>query len=329
MNRLFVMMLALIMGLSAVPGFAAADSTATADSPDNIEVIASAPENGWVKTDTDTFYYVDGVKLKGFQEIEGETYYFGSSTGKMYKGFTKVGGSKYYFGKTTGKMYRGVHKIGRNVYTFNDQGVLVRTVYGSKKAVALTYDDGPSDNTATILDALEKNGGLATFFVVGNRLGSYPKSAARAVEMGCQIANHSWSHPYYEKLSDSEIKSQISKTNAKIKEISGHSCQVARTPGGSNAQRIKSAVNMPIILWSIDTLDWKTRNADSTYNTVMNKVKDGDIILMHDLYKATASASVRFIPKLVAEGYQLVTVQELALLKGVKLQNGVVYTSMR
>lgn len=91
---------------------------------------------------------------------------------------------------------------------------------------------------------------------------------------------------------------------------------------------VKSTVGMPIILWSVDTLDWKTRNASSTINAVLNKAQDGDIILMHDLYSATATASQTIIPSLVNRGYQLVTVEEMELLRG-GLENGVTYSSFR
>ena len=86
---------------------------------------------------------------------------------------------------------------------------------------------------------------------------------------------------------------------------------------------------MPVILWNVDTQDWKTRNAESVYREVMRHAKDGNIVLMHDLYASTAEASKRFIPKLVEQGFQLVTVEEMALLKGTKLKAGQVYFSFR
>ena len=83
---------------------------------------------------------------------------------------------------------------------------------------------------------------------------------------------------------------------------------------------------MPMILWNIDTLDWKTRNAQSTIDAVMKDVKDGDIILMHDIHSETIDAALQLIPRLQAEGYQLVTVSELAASKGKTLLNGETYT---
>ena len=141
---------------------------------------------GWQDIDGSRYYFgkKTSVMYTGFHKISGSKYYFGKTTGKMYTGFTKISGRKYYFGKTSGKMYTGMHKIKKNVYTFDEDGVLVRTVYGSKKAIALTYDDGPSPNTGTILNTLEKYDGLATFFVVGNRVSSYKSQLKRAYNMG-------------------------------------------------------------------------------------------------------------------------------------------------
>ena len=286
---------------------------------------------GWQDIDGSRYYFgkKTSVMYTGFHKISGSKYYFGKTTGKMYTGFTKISGRKYYFGKTSGKMYTGMHKIKKNVYTFDEDGVLVRTVYGSKKAIALTYDDGPSPNTGTILNTLEKYDGLATFFVVGSRVSSYKSQLKRAYNMGCQIGNHSWNHGWYGQMNSSQIASQISRCNSAVKKQIGEAPVICRTPGGDQSSNVRNSVGMPIILWSIDTRDWATQNSSKTYSSVVNGAYDGAIALMHDLYKPTADASKRIIPQLVSQGYQLVTIEELRLLKGYKLKPGRVYTSFR
>jgi len=194
--------------------------------------------------------------------------------------------------------------------------------------VALTYDDGPSQYTSSILDTLEKYGGKATFFVVGERVSTYSSIVKRAYNMGCQIGNHTYNHTILTSVSLAVIQSQISATNTAVKNVTGVAPTVMRPPGGSYNSTVKSTVGMPIILWSIDTLDWKTRNSASTVSAVLNNVKDGDIVLMHDLYSATATASLTIIPGLISKGYQLVTVEEMALLRG-GMSNGVVYSAFR
>lgn len=121
----------------------------------------------------------------------------------------------------------------------------------------------------------------------------------------------------------------MSKTDAAVKSVIGVKTTVARTPGGAANGTVKSSIGKPIIFWSIDTLDWKTRSKTKTINTVLDQVKDGDIILMHDIHEPSKEAALYLIPKLKKMGYQLVTVSELAQYRGYKLKNGTVYSSFR
>ena len=101
-----------------------------------------------------------------------------------------------------------------------------------------------------------------------------------------------------------------------------------RLPGGNKNATVLANVQAPIIMWSIDTLDWKTRNTQSTVDKVLGDVRDGDIILMHELYRQTGDAATQIIPALVERGFQLVTVSELAQYRG-GLQGGHVYSAFR
>lgn len=201
----------------------------------------------------------------------------------------------------------------------------------SKPMVALTFDDGPyGPVTNRILAKLEENGGHATFFVVGNRVKTYASSVQRAIQDGCQIGNHTYDHQNpLTKLSTVQIQKQIHDTDVAVAYYAGAAPVIMRPVGGSVNDTVKAAVGKPIINWSIDTLDWKSKNAASVTSNVLNHVQDGDIILMHDLYKSTADACDTIIPELVKRGYQLVTVSELAQAKGVTLKNGVIYRYIR
>ena len=294
-------------------------------------VVPSQPvhKDGFATENGNRVYYLGGSKVTGFKKIDGSTYYFAKDTGYMAKDFKKISGKTYYFSKKTGKMFTGLHKIGKNVYTFDKNGVLVRTVYGDKKAICLTWDDGPSQYTETIMKALKDNGAKGTFFVVGNRVSKYKDTILKNYQQGNQIGNHSWSHPVLSKMKKSSIKKQVKNTSTKIKSVIGESPKIMRTPYGIATKKVKSNVGMPIVLWSIDTLDWKTRNATKTYNAVIKNAKDGDIVLMHDLYASTAKAAQKIIPALKKKGFQMVTVEEMALLKGIDLKNGKVYGRMK
>ena len=199
----------------------------------------------------------------------------------------------------------------------------------SKPMVALTFDDGPySPVTDRILAKLEEYGGHATFFVVGNRVSTYSDSVKRAVEAGCQIGNHTYEHKNLTKLTGVEIQKQLHDTDLAVAYYAGAATTVLRPVGGALNDTVRSSAGKPLINWSIDTLDWKNRNAASVKSRALNNVKDGDIILMHDLYKSTADACDTLIPELVNRGFQLVTISEMAEAKGRTLQNGTLYTKI-
>lgn len=199
----------------------------------------------------------------------------------------------------------------------------------NKKMVALTYDDGPGRYTADIVKCLKENQARATFYVLGCNVNSYKNAIKEADKIGCEIGNHTYYHPNLTRLSGKKIEDEIEATDSKIKKIIGHKAITMRPPGGSVNQCVQENVGKPIILWSIDTKDWEHRNSGRIIQHVMNNVKDGDIILMHDIYASTKSASLTLIPRLRREGYQLVTVSELAQYRGYSLEKGKVYHSFR
>lgn len=318
-----------------------------ADEPDTVE--PQPVLQGLIRDENgNLFYYKDGVKLKNtWKAVSGSKYYFGKS-GKAYVGKRKVGkatyyfavngkrktgwrtinGKKYYFSPKNGKMVTGKKTISHYLCYFSEKGVLLRKIDKNKKMVALTYDDGPSIYTPRILKTLKENNSVATFFVVGNRVPMYSDTVKKAYGMGCEIGNHTYEHKILTRADAAGIRNQVSRTNAAVKKITGTDPIVMRPPGGAVNNMVKSQTGMPMILWSIDTLDWRTRNAASTKTAVLDHVKDGDIVLMHDLYEATTNASTTIIPTLVERGYQLVTVSELAECRG-GMKDGCLYYSFR
>ena len=207
--------------------------------------------------------------------------------------------------------------------------VLASSIDPNKKMVALTFDDGPGPYTNDILNCLKQNHGKATFFVVGSRIDYYKDTVRYADKLGCEIANHTYNHPNLVNLSVAEIENEINATNRKIKEVTGKVPLLVRTPGGSFNDTVRATVNKPLIMWSIDTRDWATQNKEKTVYCVKENVKDGDIILMHDIYGPTRDAACELIYWLKQEGYQMVTVSELAYYRGYSLKSGSVYYSFR
>lgn len=202
-----------------------------------------------------------------------------------------------------------------------------RTLDKTKPAVALTFDDGPSNQTGRILDALEKDGGLATFFLVGDRVEKYAETAQREYASGCLVGTHMYSHNKLTDMTAAEVENELNQCRAIHLSVIGAQPSVARPPYGSANATVREAMNLPLINWSLNSNDWETRDADRIYNDVMNNIQDGDIVLFHDLKDFSASAIERIVPALTKQGYQLVTVQELFELKGRTLEPGVLYSS--
>ncbi len=192
----------------------------------------------------------------------------------------------------------------------------------SRPMVAITYDDGPGKHTDRILSVLEKYNARATFFVVGQNVSGYKETLNRAISLGCEIGNHTWSHVNL----TSTIGSQLSSTNEAIYNATGVYPKIYRPPYGSYNSYVLNSISMPAIMWSVDTLDWKTRSASSTLASVQRDTRDGGIILMHDIHSPTADAAESVVKWLLMQGYQLVTVSELLDARAGGAVNGKVYT---
>ncbi|KIL24472.1 hypothetical protein B4134_3287 [Bacillus safensis] len=186
----------------------------------------------------------------------------------------------------------------------------------NKKAIALTFDDGPNPATTTkILDALKKNKGHATFFVLGSRVQYYPGMLADILKGGNEIGNHSYNHPLLTRLSLDEAVKQVKDTQQLIEKASGYTPTHFRPPYGGTNQDINHAIGMKVTLWDVDPEDWKIRNSKQITNRVLSHAADGRTVLMHDIYESSAQAAVKIIHELTKQGYQLVTVSELEQLK--------------
>ena len=213
-----------------------------------------------------------------------------------------------------------------------DEANYERRIDPSRPMIALTFDDGPGENTLLILETLEKYDVRATFFVIGNRVESRAHIVQQAFDDGHEILGHSWTHRRHTTLSRAEIRNEILQTNAVIEAITGFAPNMMRTPFGAvdrRVQNIAAELDVAIINWSVDTLDWRSRNEDAIYRIIMEQVHDRAIILCHDIHLPTAMAMERAIPSLIAQGYQLVTVSELMYYSGKILEPGQIYHSGR
>ena len=192
--------------------------------------------------------------------------------------------------------------------------------YKDKKLLAITFDDGPNYNvTKGLIDELDKRDARVTFFMVGNRINSQTELVKEIYNRGHTIGSHSYDHKRLTKLNDNNLKTEIETTNEIIKNITGEDVKYLRPPYGSYNNDLLNKINMSFILWNVDTEDWKSRNKDKVCEHIITHASDGNIVLLHDLYQTSVDGALCAIDKLKNEGYEFVTIEEMAELKGIEL----------
>ncbi len=195
----------------------------------------------------------------------------------------------------------------------------------TKPIIALSFDDGPSSYTERIVAALQANHVEATFFMVGYNVREFKDTVRLVYDSGMQIGNHTSDHKNLSKLKKDEIKSQVFDNEDLINSVVPVGRIVVRPPYGAINSTVKSVVNRPMFNWSVDSEDWKTRNADSIVAQIKQDAKDGYVILMHDLYESTAEAAERIIPWLLDQGYQVTSIEKMFKARGVITEDGELY----
>lgn len=207
--------------------------------------------------------------------------------------------------------------------------MLVLPVRGEEqsKYVVLTFDDGPSGRfTRRLLDGLAQRDVKATFLLCGYRLKDYPKEAQRIADEGHEIGIHGYSHDSMCSMDLCRVSREILDTAALLP--AGVRPTFLRPPGGACGDclcQIARKQGLAILNWSLDTRDWAVKDAKAITATVLNNVRDGDVILMHDLYDSSVDAAFAIIDALQARGYQFLTATELVQLRGYSLTAGEVY----
>jgi len=196
------------------------------------------------------------------------------------------------------------------------------------KMVALTFDDGPRRATTTaLLDALAQRGVQATFFLIGEQVPGNEDILRRMDEEGHQIGIHTYDHVMLTGLNAADFSAQVDRTRTVLKNALGHNDFLLRPPYGMVDAGVRQRAGCPIILWSVDPTDWDDKNADRIVEQVVREAKDGDILLLHDIYASSVEAAVRIVDELHARGFLFVTVEELARERQIKLLPGEVYHS--
>ena len=334
---------------SVSPSETATPSPTEKPSSSERKISDEAASGVWTSSGSDWLFMVDGKAYTGWlTDTDGKTYYF-NKDGIMQTGWVDADGKRYYM-DLDGIMQTGVVTVDGKSYELLDDGSLKGYKAKTKKAtptptakakasksknkssektadkyVALTFDDGPSSFTNRLLDCLEANNSKATFFMVGKEIDSFPDEVKRMESLGCELGNHTYSHVDLTTLAPEDMSAEIAGVDEDLVNLVGHGATVLRPPYGNINDSVRSTVGTPMILWSIDTLDWETQDAGQITEAVMSQVQDGSIILMHDIFSTSVDAAEIFIPKLIEEGYQLVTIHELAKIKDTELTTGIAY----
>lgn len=229
--------------------------------------------------------------------------------------------------KATGKTYKC--KV-----TVNAPDMSKRVIDPEKPIIALSFDDGPGPNTSALLETLASYGATATFFMCyanGSGFRVYSDVVREVYNSGNEVANHTQNHPQLTKCSSAKIDAEVNGNAEKLADLVGKGQRfLLRPPYGSFNDTVKQIANVPIIIWSVDSLDWKYKTQANCTELIMKEVKaqarDGGIILMHDIHKTSCEAVKTVLPWLIQQGYQVCSVSEMFEARGVELENGVSYS---
>ena len=192
--------------------------------------------------------------------------------------------------------------------------------------VALTFDDGPSDDTTPVLlDGLARRGIHATFFVIGQNVEGNEDLLLRMDREGHQIGMHTFHHRYLGGVSAADFYAEVDELRRTLSDLLGREDFMLRPPYGAIAPADRARAGAPIILWGVDPEDWRDRDSDRQTAAILNTVRDGSIILLHDVHDASVETALRVADALMAKGYKFVTVEVLFAIRGITPENGVEY----
>ena len=207
--------------------------------------------------------------------------------------------------------------------------LLTLPVQGAEDAkyVALTFDDGPSGRfTRRLLDGLAERDAKATFFLCGYRIAQYPKETQRIFDEGHEIALHGYSHDCMTPMSRRQIAKELSDTKALLPE--GCKALWLRPPGGccsDGVRQVAEVTNLSILDWSVDPRDWAVRDAATVGRFVLDRIQDGDVVLLHDMSDSSVDAALAIIDELQSQGFRFVTVSELVKIRDITVKPGKTY----
>ena len=194
----------------------------------------------------------------------------------------------------------------------------------SAGVVALTFDDGPRRKTTQpLLDGLAQRGIPATFFLIGLKIPGNEDLVRRMEAEGHQVGIHAQNHNML--VSPETVGTEVIPLRNTLAGLLGHSDFMVRPPYGKTTQEVRARLGAPVILWSVDPEDWSDTDTRRQVTHIVSRVKDGDIILLHDVYPSSVETALQAVDLLRKRGFYFVTVEELFALRGVEPQEGEIY----
>lgn len=192
--------------------------------------------------------------------------------------------------------------------------------------LALTFDDGPRRSTTTaLLDGLAERGIHATFFLIGRQIPNNMDLVRRMDEEGHQIGIHTYDHTQLTGLNREDFAAQVDRTRTLLQDTLGHNHFLLRPPYGAVDPGVRAMAGCPIVLWSIDPEDWDDKDPARIVDHIVDNAKDGDIILLHDIYPTSVEAALQAADRLRRRGFYFVTVEELFAARHIPLEDGHCY----
>lgn len=259
------------------------------------------------------------IKFTGNKTYTTEPIEWSSSNNKI----AKVSSKGIVKGQANGTAYITIKS------KFSGKKASVKLTITPTKYIAFTFDDGPGRYTKKLVDALKKYDSKATFFTVGRSIEKYRSALEYAHANGMEIANHSYSHKNFKKSSKKTIKREINRNNRLVKDSIGVNPTLLRPPYGNYNKTVSKLAGVPMIYWSVDTLDWKHKKTKYVYKSIMRQSGRWDIVLLHDIHKTSVEGFIKALPKLKKDNFELVTVSELYQIYGKKMKSGVMYYGPR
>ncbi|NLY36167.1 MAG: polysaccharide deacetylase family protein [Tissierellia bacterium] len=271
---------------------------------------------GWLDDKEERYYLSpeDGGRVEGWQKIDDKDYYFDPEKGSLITSQWLTQDDRRYYMTADGNPAKNLHSVDGTEYYF-DEITGEYLLDASKPVLALTFDDGPVENTSKLLDVLDKNSIKATFFLQGKNIHGNEEVLKRMNKGGHTIANHSYNHPDFTELSEEDIRWQIEETDRLIFDATGRKTFFFRSPYGSTNERVESLLAKPTILWNVDSGDWSGSSVDEICDMLLDTAEDGTIVLMHDTYSSTVSAIDKVVPLLKKRDFQFVNMDMLFKVK--------------